>query len=764
MYERHLDDAPRGSNRQMSEQFAIQTEDFESTNDRLDSILDRLNALGQSVTEATTAPARTLESVPDLVDDDIENDIYAGLYDDPVVPPRVEPVVEDTADVAVLDRVEVDDVEEDDLAVVDVEANDEQPGGVLTSERDDVPDLVPPAMPPLGLVPPVPLSRTTEDAESTTDVDSDVDEVRDGEAFSSLDVVDTGADFESVTALDDTAAVETAGDEAALAEVIPLETNFEPPLDENLVVDEDELAPADLDDVDSGWASEWATVDNEAIEHTELDDVITDEDILLAEAAESDAVAAELTAADEFEAATSTEIAHIATSESNAIAAPAVDAAAEELLVQEDGPALFDWASEDTEIGAPDVFELEQTETAESTDIANATDTFADVDTEGTDSADANVPQIVDVADTEFVEPELAPATPTETTAVESSAVVGTVAEEVVTTAPVMDETAVSLTQAADAPLVAPPTEPLDVPVDVEFHEIAVTPDPDAHFEAQVEAQVFELDEFDVVEAESVEAPSAPTSIFGSGFGFGKKKSEPSTEDEESDGWVSHHGTDDVEPFAVSNGDTDSTVVAAAPDQSYNATEDPQWSLDEPIAGSIFDQSTAAPDPVEQADPSLMADEVEQVLGEIGGFDTAADPFAALDATDGPVTIAGIDSPLGADAVDAEIYATDEDLPLPDFTGVYDEDLDVVPAAVESKVSSAISVGRGELDSLRPTDDEPEESELAIAEEKKGANWSPILQLIFVVGFGVAVLVYIWLQDPTAVEDMRRELNNLLGR
>ena len=591
----------------MSEQFAIQPEEFDSTNERLDSILDRLNALGQSASATKTATKRSLESVPSVGAD--------------------------------------------------------EPGDVITAPNDNqAPNGIHVAATPLGLVPPI------DDDEPTVRTEDELDDAFDGEAFSDLQVVDTGAEYESVTV------VESVADSDVDVFDEPEALDIEP------VVLDDELPPVDLEIPEAGWTE----VGNYEVETADPASEITDHDIALEEAAlkeaaHTEAVVAELAQADLFEAQETID------------PAPAFE-------TEVAPPATVD----ETVVETPDIFAPAPAEAAEA-------DVFAAVEEAPVETPEAEV--------------------------------------------------------AEQTPLVAPANEAPTEPIEVEFHEMELTPDPVAH----IESQVFELDASDMADPTPSTLPDSPQSIFSSSLGSGSNKSEPAATDE-TDGWISHHGpSEQPAPFAQMSGDSDSEIASTS---SYDAASDPQWEIDPPMSGSIFDQDAATASTEIADDPFAMANEVERTLDELEL--EATDSFTTGDA-EMPMVATGIDSSLvetdtmsfdvlstGVDE-DPNLYTSDDELPLPDFTGVYDGDeAESKSGSVESTISSSLSVGRHELDSLRPIED-PEDSVL-IADVQEKRDLSGIVQFSFVVFIGIAALVMYWVLDPTALADMQANLDNLLGR
>lgn len=571
----------------MSEQFAIQPGEFDSTNERLDSILDRLNALGQPATATTTATKRSLASVPGITDD--------------------------------------------------------EPGDVITA-----PDDTEAVVAPLGLVPPIVVEEPTEGAEDV------LDDAFDGEAFSDLEVVDTGAEFEAVTIVEAADSNFEGQDVNGLGEPEAIET--EP------VVLDDELPPIDLEIPESGWTE---VGNHEVAETADPASEITDEDIALEEAALEVAVLEE--------------------------------AAYEEPVV------------------APPAFETDVTPPAP-------------------------------VEETLFETPDIFAPAPAEAAGLADMAA----AEQ-------------------QTPLIAPANDAPTEPIEVEFHEVELTPDPVAH----MDSQVFELDEPDTSDVTPSTFPASPQSIFSSSLGSSTNKPEPTVSDE-IDGWVSHHGpSDQPAPFAQVTGDSDSEIASTS---TYDAASDPQWEIESLMSDSIFDQDAGDGVPSAnteitteiESDPFAMANEVEQTLGQLDTFETT-DPFA-MDDAEPPMAITGIDSSLvETDTSSFEVlstsvdYTSDDELPLPDFTGVYDGGNSAsASASIESTIGSSLSVGRHELDSLRPEED-PADS-LLIADVHEKRDLSGIVQFSFVVFIGIAALVMYWVLDPTALADMRANLDSLLGR
>ncbi len=215
-------------------------------------------------------------------------------------------------------------------------------------------------------------------------------------------------------------------------------------------------------------------------------------------------------------------------------------------------------------------------------------------------------------------------------------------------------------------------------------------------------------------------------------------EAEPSTV-ESDPGWVSHHN-------AVPAGDPEPQLSAEMPVlEPELETLDVEASMETPF----LEQQVEAPDVEPAFEPAQWGDVVEQ--------------------PDEPEPIA-IDAALDEEIpTQSELhYGADEELPIPDFTGVWadseeptvwDNDPSVdamVPGPVEDvRGGSGISVGRNELDSLRPAE------EAAVAKPQQ--NLGRKLQLVGVVLFGLIALAVMFLDDPAVVEDLRELYDGFFG-
>ena len=320
------------------------------------------------------------------------------------------------------------------------------------------------------------------------------------------------------------------------------------------------------------------------------------------------------------------------------------------------------------------------------------------------------------------------------------------------TAVPVPGETAVPTSDMADP-----------APVAVEHYGLDLTPAPVEHTpdfehapdfdhapdlsqaESMEAADVFELDTASLEAEAAIDTPEAPTSIFS------LTSTEPVAAPEEGDGWVSHHGDDHTTPVDVVSVDENvDPLWAIEPAEATPTEEAPSAVVEEPVDMSFFETSTAeATTPVEEP---------------------VEDFFAALENSEEPVNIAGIDMAPPADETAADLdtdgFTSDDDLPIPDFTGVYNEsptdngfwaDSDEsVPKSVDPSMGQ-ISARRDELDKLRPV-----EGEESIALEKEPVDRSVMLQIVGVIFVGILAVLAVFLLDPAAVADMRESLEGLL--
>lgn len=320
------------------------------------------------------------------------------------------------------------------------------------------------------------------------------------------------------------------------------------------------------------------------------------------------------------------------------------------------------------------------------------------------------------------------------------------------------------------------PVLPADSVVDTDTSALSVEP-------SWAEPQVGE--EASTETAPVVDLPTGPLSIFGGSGVSAAPETPPAPVERPADDWMSHSFVDEgldaepalnepvvSEPARVSLFDTplaaDSTPppmpeAASMPhgqtpgvpnlndaDQAPSALErDPFWgdldSLSAPEESPAFDAPDAATLP--PAFPPTPA-----YTGEAASA-PQTDYFAIEPAPDVP-TLAGVPDLTPA----AQSFETDADLPIPDFTGVYDEtdpsnasELEELGATVplaegESSKTAAIA-RRAELDRLRPEDlpDQPAKKETV------QRSSSTIFLGTFIVLVALAMVMIVF--DPSFLAD-----------
>lgn len=205
-------------------------------------------------------------------------------------------------------------------------------------------------------------------------------------------------------------------------------------------------------------------------------------------------------------------------------------------------------------------------------------------------------------------------------------------------------------------------------------------------------------------------------------------------------GWISHHSEPAAEPAEAPLESTEAPDVA---NDAMSALVEAQASvLEVPMAAEPSEGDTSFESPQ---------------WGEINENDDVVEeaPFSAFN----PHAVTEM----------ADQYETDEDLPLPDFTGVWDDS--TVPSVWDAEANerahvpdpveipgkgSGISVGRNELDSLRPVEEEK-------AEREPAQNLGRKMQLFAVILFGLIALAVVLLNDPAAVDELREIYDGFFG-
>ena len=208
----------------------------------------------------------------------------------------------------------------------------------------------------------------------------------------------------------------------------------------------------------------------------------------------------------------------------------------------------------------------------------------------------------------------------------------------------------------------------------------------------------------------------------------------PAVDDD--DEWVSHHIIEPSRSHELFDEVPPASATPASPEQLEG---DALWAVEPYTAGQENTAPLEAPSTVQDANPEDLwgtVVETEEMLFSLDPAETNSEIFQAPDPTLSVET--QVDSHASFDTVSpladvhgqevdesAPTYGTDEDLPIPDFTGVYDEtsgdsawSLDTAPvgASVEGELTQTTAmIRRDELDRLRPASEvlEQEEEEVA---------------------------------------------------
>ena len=243
------------------------------------------------------------------------------------------------------------------------------------------------------------------------------------------------------------------------------------------------------------------------------------------------------------------------------------------------------------------------------------------------------------------------------------------------------------------------------------------------------------------------------------------------------DDWVSHHHVADELP-PVSDEATPSSyfdevpLASETPPTPEQLTGDALWSVPTFDELPPSNDESGAESPV---DGLWAIDETEPVsdantISTTGLFEDVTDTAdAAIDEHDSHTHPDSTEFSASLEDA-ASVFATDEELPIPDFTGVYDEtptDSDAwnlddpdsgVPLAEGSLTQSAAIMRRDELDKLRPGL-ELQTTEVIEPTERK-PRW---LFLLIILGIGLVALLVLFLDDPDVVawiQDFYGDLTN----
>jgi len=231
------------------------------------------------------------------------------------------------------------------------------------------------------------------------------------------------------------------------------------------------------------------------------------------------------------------------------------------------------------------------------------------------------------------------------------------------------------------------------------------------------------------------DAPSAPEPV------------QPAPESHDDD-WVSHHITEPTREHGLFDEVPSASAAPTAPTQLEG---DALWHVDhypeapevasvEPVAQEGEDLWSTVAETEEMLfslDPAVEVSEGSDIFGGVQNFAEVEQPVVS----DLPMP-AGLTDELATD--DSVKYGTDEDLPIPDFTGVYDETPkdwtrpggDLVASEETSITQTTAMMRRDELDRLRPS------AEVAVeAQETATQARQPRIVLLGVIFALVALAV-----------------------
>ena len=231
------------------------------------------------------------------------------------------------------------------------------------------------------------------------------------------------------------------------------------------------------------------------------------------------------------------------------------------------------------------------------------------------------------------------------------------------------------------------------------------------------------------------DAPSAPEPV------------QPAPESDDDD-WVSHHITEPTREHGLFDEVPSASAAPTAPTQLEG---DALWHVDhypeapevasvEPVAQAGEDLWSTVAETEEMLfslDPAVEVSEGSDIFGGVQNFAEVEQPVVS----DLPMP-AGLTDELATD--DSVKYGTDEDLPIPDFTGVYDETPkdwtvpggDLVASEETSITQTTAMMRRDELDRLRPS------AEVAVeAQETATQARQPRIVLLGVIFALVALAV-----------------------
>ncbi len=382
---------------------------------------------------------------------------------------------------------------------------------------------------------------------------------------------------------------------------------------------------------------------------------------------------------------------------------------------------------------------------------------------------------------------------------------------------PSAESTAADSEQSAQPSLEAPELEQVDEPLVAEYHELTQPPEPETEYLVPelpaVETADFSGDEpkqnvsgdeelvfmlegpLDTEQLADTAPETDVSSVTESEFiepELPQPKFPASDVNEDVDtGWISHHEAHQVvetELVVPTIEDVERPVTEAPSFDAPEQAEEPSGAAADPEAEVASVDVLGHQQPEADEIPGLVDLDFFDVEGASGlnvlemelDFDGVEETPEHTEPTSEALTLdvlgTDFESEHSASIEDVDatgyepLFETDEELPLPDFTGVWVDE--AAPGSMRSEEDGAqkvglpepvekggdsrgIAVGRNELDSLRPVDEEPDVADEALVARK--------LQLVMVVLFGLIALAVIFLNDAAAVDDLREIYDGFFG-
>ena len=705
----------------MSGQNAKRAENFDSLDNRLDSILDALNALGDAPSSAGAVAANTrpLQAVPDLDDNAVEESVVETSVDS-LTPPAI-PTVAPEADTTAAPA-EPFESQLDVLAASsgsDASVTPPQTPDLPSSEQRPELTVVPATPAPVFDVPEVPDMPEPPVVAAFQQVLDAPEPLQVPE----LPAIPEIPLIPATPAVAEAPAVEAAPPVAEVVETPAVPEVVEPPAFETPAVPEVVETPAVPEVVEPPAVPEAPAVESMAFELPAVPEV-------------PEPPAVESIA---FEPPAVPEVPEPPAVESMAFEPPAVPEVLEPAAFE--APAVPE-VPEPAAFEAPAVPEVVEPVAFETPDVGDNAVGSAD----GTFGFD--VPPVPQVAEASVFE------TPT--------------AEPSVFEAPADTFEAPSVPEVPEASAFDAPDTPFSewttpaAPVESDVATPSDTPAalPDFDLPAQDDATAFTAETPPA--DDSTPDVDRPMSIFRTAGSDPAPAPTPAAAPatEEEDEWVSHHIIEPQRDHGLFDEVPSASAAPAAPTQLEG---DALWHVEtypEDIPAPVESSAIESPSVDEEQSGDLWntVTETEEMLSTLDpmmGLDGGSElfePSEDLADTGGSVST-GLALVSDHDVISDEDltpkYGTDEDLPIPDFTGVYDETPsnwtvpgdDPVASAEGSITQTTAMMRRDELDRLRPAGEVVEEA------QSTGAGQPPKLVLLVGIVFVLVTLALLFREE-----------------